>query len=80
VLVPARTRVEGCTVTISAMPKRNESLEERAIRKELVKQQKVEKKARREGRGGEEYGQKACTLCNQRKDLLIRHANIIPSI
>jgi len=54
------------------MSKRTESAEERSLRKELVKQQKAEKKARREGRGEEGYGQKPCTLCHQQKDLLIR--------
>ena len=54
------------------MSKRNETAEDRAARKELVKQQKAEKKARREGHVDESYGQKQCTLCEQPKDLLIR--------
>lgn len=54
------------------MSKRNETAEERAARKELVKQQKAEKKARREGHVDESYGQKQCTMCEQSKDLLIR--------
>lgn len=78
-MLPASTRFEGRTVTAGAMSKRNESGEERAIRKDLVKQQKAEKKARREGKGGEGYGQKPCTLCHQEKDLLIRHAKY-PSV
>lgn len=54
------------------MSKRNETPEERAARKEAVKQQKAEKKARREGHVDEAYGRKSCTLCEQPKDLLIR--------
>lgn len=54
------------------MSKRNESQEERATRKNLVKQQKSDKKARREGRLDDNYGQKPCTLCDEQKDLLIR--------
>ena len=61
-------------MTAAAKSKRNETAEERAARKELVKQQKAEKKARREGKGEEGYGQKPCSLCHQQKDLLIRHA------
>ena len=54
------------------MSKRNETPEERAARKEAVKQQKAEKKARREGHVDEGYGQKLCTVCDKPKDLLIR--------
>lgn len=65
-----------CTRRISTafvpMSKRNETAEERAARKEMVKQQKAEKKARREGHVDESYGQKPCTRCEQPKDLLIR--------
>ena len=51
---------------------RNETPEQRAARKEQVKQQKADKRARREGHVPESYGQKLCTLCQQQKDLLIR--------
>lgn len=57
---------------VMASALRNETREERAARKELVKTQKAEKRARREGHGPEDYGQKACGLCHQQKDLLIR--------
>ena len=51
---------------------RNETPEQRAARKEQVKQQKADKRARREGHVPDSYGQKLCTLCQQHKDLLIR--------
>lgn len=51
---------------------RNETREERVARKELVKKEKAEKRARREGHVPEEYGQKPCGLCHQKRDLLIR--------
>ena len=51
---------------------RNETPEQRAARKEQVKAQKADKRARREGHVPDDYGQKQCNLCNQQKDLLIR--------
>ena len=60
------------STTRISMSKRNETAEERAARKELVKQQKAEKKARREGHVDAAYGRKECTLCEEPKDLLIR--------
>lgn len=54
------------------MALRNETLEQRASRKEQVKLQKADKRARREGHIPDDYGQKPCTLCKQQKDLLIR--------
>lgn len=51
---------------------RNETREQRAARKEEVKKEKAEKRARREGYIPEGYGQKDCDLCQQKKDLLIR--------
>lgn len=52
---------------------RNETREQRAARKEEVKREKAEKRARREGYIPEGYGQKDCDLCQQKKDLLIRY-------
>lgn len=54
------------------MALRNETLEQRASRKEQIKLQKADKRARREGHIPDDYGQKPCTLCKQQKDLLIR--------
>lgn len=51
---------------------RNESSEERAARKALVKEEKAARRARKEGNVPEEYGQKNCELCSKLKDLLIR--------
>lgn len=51
---------------------RNETPEQRTARKEQIKAQKADKRARREGHVPDEYGQKQCSLCNQLKDLLIR--------
>ena len=51
---------------------RNETPEQRKARKEEVKAQKADKRARREGHVPEDYGQKACSICKQQKDLLIR--------
>ncbi|KAL0036255.1 hypothetical protein WJX79_010383 [Trebouxia sp. C0005] len=51
---------------------RNETPEQRAARKEQIKAQKADKRARREGHVPDEYGQKQCSLCDQLKDLLIR--------
>ena len=51
---------------------RNETPEQRKARKEEVKAQKAEKRARREGHVPDDYGQKSCSVCKEQKDLLIR--------
>ena len=51
---------------------RNETPEQRKARKEEVKAQKADKRARREGHVPDDYGQKPCSVCKQQKDLLIR--------
>lgn len=56
---------------------RNETPEQRAARKEQIKAQKADKRARREGHVPDEYGQKQCSLCNQLKDLLIRRESVV---
>ena len=55
-----------------ASNKRNETPEQRAARKEHVKQEKAQKRARRQGEVEEGYGSKDCSLCHSSKDLLIR--------
>ncbi|KAK9828493.1 hypothetical protein WJX72_000316 [[Myrmecia] bisecta] len=54
------------------MARQGESEEDRAARKATKKQLKAERRAVREGRPPETYGQKECDLCHQLKDLLIR--------
>ena len=54
---------------------RNETPEQRKARKEEVKAQKADKRARREGHVPDNYGQKPCSICKQQKDLLIRQGN-----
>lgn len=56
---------------------RNETPEQRAARKEQIKAQKADKRARREGHVPDEYGQKQCSLCIQLKDLLIRRGSVV---
>lgn len=51
---------------------RNETPEQRKARKEEIKAQKADKRARREGHVPDDYGQKPCSICMQQKDLLIR--------
>ena len=51
---------------------RNETLEQRKARKDEIKAQKADKRARREGHVPDYYGQKPCSLCKHKKDLLIR--------
>ncbi|KAK9799823.1 hypothetical protein WJX73_005191 [Symbiochloris irregularis] len=54
------------------MALRNESKEDRAARKQAVKEVKAAKKERKQGIIPEDYGQKECTLCQKKVDLLIR--------
>lgn len=69
-LTTVTTRVHLGRVMATAL--RNETPEQRAARKEQIKAQKADKRARREGHVPDEYGQKQCSLCDQLKDLLIR--------
>ena len=62
---------------VMASALRNETPEQRAARKEQIKAQKADKRARREGHVPHEYGQKQCSLCNQLKDLLIRRGSVV---
>lgn len=71
---PAAARTLQRTKMASAL--RNETPEQRKARKEEVKAQKADKRARREGHVPDDYGQKSCTLCKQQKDLLIRCGQI----
>lgn len=54
---------------------RNETPEQRKARKEEIKAQKADKRARREGHVPDDYGQKPCNICKQQKDLLIRQGD-----
>lgn len=51
---------------------RNETPEQRKARKDEVKAQKADKRARREGHVPDDFGQKPCSVCKEQKDLLIR--------
>ena len=62
---------------VMATTLRKETPEQRAARKEQIKAQKADKRARREGHVPDEYGQKQCSLCNQLKDLLIRRGSVV---
>ena len=62
---------------VMASTLRNETPEQRKARKDEVKAQKAEKRARREGHVPDDYGQKPCSVCKQQKDLLIRQGNSI---
>lgn len=67
---PAAARTLNRRPMASAL--RNETPEQRKARKEEVKAQKADKRARREGHIPDDYGQKSCSICKQQKDLLIR--------
>lgn len=71
--IPSRTSPKR----LMASALRNETPEQRKARKDEVKAQKAEKRARREGHVPDDYGQKPCSLCEQQKDLLIRQGNSI---
>ena len=70
---PALSRTLPRRTMASAL--RNETPEQRKARKEEVKAQKADKRARREGHVPDDYGQKPCSICKQQKDLLIRQVN-----
>ena len=66
--------ISTAATVVSMARDRNESPEDRAARKALVKEEKAARRARREGDVPDDYGQKNCELCHKMKDLLIRSA------
>ena len=72
-LAASRTSTRASIQTSAlAMALRNESKEERAARKQAIKEEKAAKRERKQGIVPEDYGQKPCDLCEKQSDLLIR--------